>query len=242
MSRITKEAFKFMAELWDNNNKPWFDENRKRYEEHVRKPLKAIAGDLAEPVASILPEFGGKPKISRINNDIRFTPNKPPYKQHMWISFASGKDSCADVFAAIGGSGWAAGCGIGGPKRESLDNWRRNLLEQQVIWRNYCKAVGMGKDLLIYYEGSYKRPLFPEIPEDLYKLVQAKGVWLVQAARVEFDSEPETEFFKGICEVLPVYLFMAIPEPLLLSRLAELGDRITPPDKKVGKIWKALQV
>jgi len=40
MKTLGSETFQFMADLWENNNKAWFDENRKRYESEVRKPLK----------------------------------------------------------------------------------------------------------------------------------------------------------------------------------------------------------
>ena len=80
---IGTESFQFMKDLWDNNNKSWFDENRKRYEKVLRNPMKELAEDLSGPISIILPEFTGKVKVSRINNDIRFSPNKPPYKEHM---------------------------------------------------------------------------------------------------------------------------------------------------------------
>ncbi|MDP8241176.1 MAG: DUF2461 domain-containing protein [Candidatus Hatepunaea meridiana] len=198
MRQISVESFKFMADLWNNNNKQWFTDNRRRYEETVRLPLKSLAEALAEPVASILPEFTGKPKMSRINNDIRFSLNKPPYKEHIWISFGKVKGSCADIFVAIGRNGWAAGCGIGAPKQEQLDGWRKNLLEHRDVWRRYAQAAGMGEKIGIYINNSYKKPLFPDIPDDLMQLVQAKSVWLVEIPKTEFNDNPERDFFISI--------------------------------------------
>ncbi len=241
MQQISAETFKFMADLWVNNNKGWFDENRKRYEQHVRRPMKIIAESLAEPVAVILPEFSGKPKLSRINNDIRFTPNKPPYKEHMWISFGSRIEQGADLFSAIGRNGWATGCGIGTPKREPLDTWRKNLLEYRDVWRKYSTALGLGEKVLTYYDKFYKKSLFPDIPEDLEKLVQAKSIWIVEASKTTFKDNPEVDFFRGLCQMLPVYLFMSAPTDKLPERLLELGNRIKPPDTETGKLWKTLE-
>jgi len=72
---LTQETYDFLAELEKNNSKVWFDENRKRYEQFVRQPIKSLAEALDDPVSLIMTEFDGKSKISRINNDIRFTPN-----------------------------------------------------------------------------------------------------------------------------------------------------------------------
>ena len=41
MAFFTKEYFKFFSELEKNNNKVWFDANRSRYEEFLKK-MKVI--------------------------------------------------------------------------------------------------------------------------------------------------------------------------------------------------------
>jgi len=239
MSEISTETFRFMADLWNNNNKQWFDRNRKRYEQTVREPLKELAESLAGPVSTILPEFNGKPKISRINNDIRFSPKKPLYKEHMWISFSAGGDcSEADIFAAVDRNGWCTGCGIGSNKREPLDGWRKNLLEYTDLWLEYTDSISFGKKSRAYFENIYKKPLFPDIPEEIYDLVQAKGVWIVDDPINEFTVSPEADFFAGMCKNLPIYLFMSQPAGLLESRLSELGRIITPPNREVERIWK----
>ena len=229
-----------MADLWKNNNRNWFDENRKRYDEHVRLPLKAMAETLSEPVSGILSDFFGKPKVSRINNDIRFSPNKPLYKEHMWVSFRDRNQRYADIFAAIGRKGWAVGCGIGAPKRDPLDEWRRNLIEYTDIWNSYVKASGIGEMIEKYIEKSYKKPLFPDIPDEVRDLVQAKGIWLVEVSRKSFNKNPEADFFRGICRMLPIYFFMVCSTTELLARLKELGKSIKPPDEETGEMWKAM--
>ncbi len=241
MSTITAESFRFMAELYKNNNRQWFDANRQRYERHVFRPLKSIAESLTGPVASILPEFSGRPRVSRINNDIRFHPNKPPYKEHMWISFKSGKENNAEIFAGVGRRGWFAGCHIEAGSREPLDDWRRNLLDNADIWRRYATAADLGEKVMMDIENPYKKPLFPDMPEDLRELVQARGVWLVYEPGKKIDETAEECFFCGICRILPLYLFMTIPPVHLLERITELGAKINPPNEEVGAMWKALQ-
>ncbi len=240
MHDISHETFSFMADLWENNNKGWFDENRKRYEQHVRLPLKKAAEALAEPVAAIIPEFDGKAKISRINNDIRFAPDKPPYKEHMWISFGASARNSAELFSAVGRNGWATGCGIGASRREPLDGWRRNLLTYRDIWREYTGALGLGVKVLTYFDKLYKKPLFPEIPEDLEQLIQAKGIWIIEAPKTSFNDNPELDLFRSLCRMLPVYLFMSSSVDLLPGRLSELGDSIEPPDDETNRLWKTL--
>ncbi|MBC8277091.1 MAG: DUF2461 domain-containing protein [FCB group bacterium] len=237
---IGEEAFLFMQELYDHNRKEWFDANRPRYEEFVKRPMKALAESLAGPVSTILPDFSGKYKISRINNDIRFAPDKPPYKEHMWISFGRGGESGADLFAGISRNGWAAGCCTCGSKREHLDGWRNNLVEHQDLWRKYSQAAKWGEKVMAHHQQVYKKPLFPDIPEDLSDLIQTKGVWIVEDGGREFQDNPERDIFQGLCRMLPFYLFMKSEPDKLREEFSRLRDRINAPSAEVKEMWRLL--
>lgn len=241
MKELSGEAFRFMAELWENNNKLWFDANRGRYEEYVRLPLKELAGNLSGLVSTILPEFSGKAKISRINNDIRFAPNKPPYKQHMWISFGGMMPVEADFFLGISGSGWSAGAGIGAPKRDPLETWRTNLIRHIDLWRRYRDSMNTAGGLRIYAENPYVKPLYPEAPTDIQPLLQARETWLISNPRLKFTGDPLRECFLDLCRMLPTFLFMVVPGRELPARLAELGRGIQAPEKSVEVVWNVFR-
>jgi uncharacterized protein (TIGR02453 family) len=73
----------FYKELAANNNKDWFDANRKRYEEFVKKPFVAFVQAFIDEVAKEIPtykELTASECIFRINRDIRFSKDKTPYK------------------------------------------------------------------------------------------------------------------------------------------------------------------
>ncbi|MEN8186356.1 MAG: DUF2461 domain-containing protein [Bacteroidota bacterium] len=82
MKYFTENYLNFFKELAANNNKEWFDQNRKRYEEVVREPFKLFVNDLINEVSKQAPEVQIEPKnaIFRINRDIRFSKDKTPYK------------------------------------------------------------------------------------------------------------------------------------------------------------------
>lgn len=240
-SRLDEHSFQFMQDLWENNNKTWFDENRIRYESLIREPIKKISIALTDPVSDILPDFIGKPKISRINNDLRFQKNKPPYKEHVWISFPVAK-GLHEIFAAVSRNGWTAGCGLFAGKRDLMDVWRRNIIEKAETWRKYWNALSSIDNPEMFIEGKYKKLLFNDIPDDLIEAVQAKALWIVLESKEEFTETPEREFFKAICKIIPIYLFMYCSGNSLSERLLELCESITPPDKEIGLLWKTLRV
>ncbi len=77
----------FFKDLAPNNHKGWFDQNRKRYEESVKKPFQKFHTDLTEAIKKIDPKIPkdlvATKQIFRINRDIRFSKDKTPYKLHM---------------------------------------------------------------------------------------------------------------------------------------------------------------
>ena len=73
----------FFTELAFNNEKSWFDVNRKRYEKSVKDPFKAFVVDMIAGIAefdpSITTDLQPKDVSFRINRDIRFSKDKTPY-------------------------------------------------------------------------------------------------------------------------------------------------------------------
>lgn len=82
---FTNEFVDFFKELAPNNNKDWFDVNRKRYKTHVKDTFEVFVIDLIEMVKKHDKEVNVLPKncIFRINRDVRFSKNKEPYKIQM---------------------------------------------------------------------------------------------------------------------------------------------------------------
>lgn len=116
---ITPALFNFLKDLKQNNDKAWFAENKQRYESVVREPLLKFITDFAVHLAKVSPHYETDPRkvggsLFRIHRDIRFSPDKSPYKTHAGIQFRheSGKDVHApgfylhlepgNVFTAIG--------------------------------------------------------------------------------------------------------------------------------------------
>lgn len=89
---IDKNTLSFLKDLKKNNNKEWFDANRKRYETE-RKKFIDFAGELIKNLSKFDPtvaDVDPKSSIFRINRDIRFSADKSPYKTNFGISISKG--------------------------------------------------------------------------------------------------------------------------------------------------------
>jgi len=79
-----KPALQFFNGLKRDNTKAFFEAHREVYEHDVRLPMEALLAELEPDVGS-----GWETKIFRINRDLRFSPDKRPYKEHVGAVFMS---------------------------------------------------------------------------------------------------------------------------------------------------------
>lgn len=89
---MNEEIIRFLTELRENNNRIWFQENKARYDrlhdafiDDVQKLINRIA--LFDPEVK---NVEAKSCLFRIYRDIRFSPDKTPYKSHFAAYIALG--------------------------------------------------------------------------------------------------------------------------------------------------------
>jgi uncharacterized protein (TIGR02453 family) len=81
-----KAALEFFHGLKRDNSKAFFEANRRVYEEQVRQPMEALLGDIERDLG---PDV--EVKIFRLNRDLRFSPDKRPYKEHLGAYLSSAR-------------------------------------------------------------------------------------------------------------------------------------------------------
>jgi len=89
---FTPELFQFLKQIKRNNRREWFLKNRERYEEAARQPCQRFLTDFGFQMREISPWIvvNAKPhggSLMRIYRDIRFSPDKSPYKTHVGMNF-----------------------------------------------------------------------------------------------------------------------------------------------------------
>lgn len=107
----------FLTDLKANNNKPWLDANRPAYETAKADFIQLVA-QLIEELGRVDPAIAETPLLAkdcifRINRDIRFSPNKAPYKSNFgaWFNRGGKKLATAGYYLNVepGGSFVAGG-------------------------------------------------------------------------------------------------------------------------------------
>jgi len=89
---ISKDTLSFLKELKKNNDRDWFQENKKRYQkanQDVRDFLDALIPEIAKFDPSVR-GVEAKDCMFRIYRDVRFSKNKEPYKTNLGGYITSG--------------------------------------------------------------------------------------------------------------------------------------------------------
>lgn len=125
-----KALFTFLKGLEKNNNKEWFDANRKTYED-LRKQWIAFVQEMINEVGKFDKEVAHlEPKqcIFRINRDIRFSNDKSPYKLNFGMSLSKmGKKDFCGYYLHLQPNGCFAAGGTYMPMPDKLAAIRQEI-------------------------------------------------------------------------------------------------------------------
>lgn len=136
-----EEALDFYDGLAADNSKTYWTANRAVYDELVLGPMAELVDELGA-------EFGDT-KVFRPYRDVRFSPDKTPYKTHIGAMVGSG-------YVQLSADGLAAGDGMYVMAPDQLDRYRRAVASdragpelEQVIAMVEKAGIGVsGRDTL----------------------------------------------------------------------------------------------
>ena len=110
------EALEFFEGLEADNSKTYWLENKHVYDDLVREPMENLLEELA-------PEWG-EGKIFRPYRDLRFSPDKSPYKTHIGAVVGDG-------YVQLSANGLAAGSGMYEMASDQLQRYRESVNDER---------------------------------------------------------------------------------------------------------------
>ncbi|MDE2996573.1 MAG: DUF2461 domain-containing protein [Bacteroidota bacterium] len=139
---LTPALFSFLRDLRENNNRDWFEANKKRYEQDLKDPLLDFIADFAPFLSQLSPHYLAIPKANggslfRIYRDVRFSKNKQPYKTAAGIQFRhrQGRDvHCPGYYLHIEPDNMFYAMGMWHPSSPDLRAIRNRIVEMPDEW------------------------------------------------------------------------------------------------------------
>lgn len=153
---FTKDFTKFLGDLEKNNNRDWFNENKKQYINSVKDPfekfIETMLNKIKEEDDSIT--LTTKEAIFRIYKDVRFSKDKTPYKTNVSAIISEGgrKDfSTPGTYLEITKNGLRFYSGVHFLEKDQLQNLREfiseNLNEFKVLYNEKKFKTAFGNVL-----------------------------------------------------------------------------------------------
>jgi uncharacterized protein (TIGR02453 family) len=130
---IQAQTIQFLEDLKANNNKPWFDANRKTYEA-AKQNFGEVVGELIKGISKFdkaIEETNLQVKdcIFRINRDVRFSKDKSPYKTNFgaWFNAGGKKAQGAGYYFHIDANECFYAGGVWMPENDQLKKIRDEI-------------------------------------------------------------------------------------------------------------------
>jgi uncharacterized protein (TIGR02453 family) len=205
---FTPATVKFLAELRDNNNRDWFNENKTRYEEEVLDVALRFIQSMQDPLADFAPHFTAIPKrmggsLMRVYRDTRFSKNKTPYKTNVGIQFRH--EQARDVHAPgyylhIDPDQVFLGAGMWRPAADALRGIRERIAAKPAEWQRARDDQGFQRHFHLGGESLTRPPRgfdkeHPQIDDIKRKdFIAVKNLALGDATSPRFQQKVETAF------------------------------------------------
>lgn len=144
---FTDKTFEFFMAISFNNNREFFHENHSWYVDSVRDPLRELAFELADTIEEIDPDLERRPEktVSRLNRDLRFTNDKSPYRDYMWIGFdqmRENRHAYPGFYVAVDARQVSLGMGFYEENRPLMNAHRSMLQKNPCAMDDMVRALG----------------------------------------------------------------------------------------------------
>lgn len=176
---LTEKTLLYLQELNENNNRTWFEANKKRYEQDVKLPFENLVDTCLDRFRTdghdVPPVLRGKNCIFRIYRDIRFSADKTPYKNHISavISPTGGKsDDTAGIYIEVGYGRFFVASGIYAPLPAQIAQIRGHIIAN----KNEFEDLLTQKDFVAYYGGIIQGEKNKRLTGDFAKAAETQPI------------------------------------------------------------------
>ena len=213
------ETFEFFMAIRFNNNRAFFLENRDWYLRAVREPSLALAQELAPAVEKLDADLERRPHrvVSRINRDVRFSRDKSPYRDYIWLAFrrpGEARDTTLGVYFDLSDTGASYGMGFYRENRGVMDALRERM---RAVPEELLSLYRPLRVEFALHTNAAKRIKLPEnLSPELTDWYAAKGFYLEREI-TDFDliRSPALaeEIRGGYARLAPLYRYILNLQP-----------------------------
>lgn len=212
-----EETIRFFLGLRFHNDAAYFEAHRNEYEQYVREPFYAFIDAMAPAVKQIADDMELRPArcLARIRRDTRFTKDKSPYRDHMWLLFRRGgeeRENATMYWFELAPERVEWGLGFWGNNRPVMEALRKRIREKpDEVADIFAQAQVPAPGLDIYGERYQRMAVPPGLSETLAEIYPRKELYIKRTQvpiRVAYSPEVVERCSEDILRLKPLYQLM----------------------------------
>ncbi len=226
------ETIRFYYELKLNNDRPWFEENKSRFQSAAIEPAQRFVEAIGERLASLAPGVVADPRINksifRIYRDIRYSKDKRPYKTHLSMIFWEGplkKMENPGFYLQINPESLFIGAGLHIFSKTVLETFRESVADDKTGPELETILADLHSNSTYRIGGEQYKRIPRGFPADHPRadLLRYKGIYAYVETphpREMFTAEFPDYCFRHYAELAPLHQWMK----RLVDRAAGISD------------------
>ena len=181
-----EETIRFFLDLRFHNNAQFFHEQHDRYVAAVQQPFYAFIEELAPYMADIDPQMEQRPYkvLSHIHRDTRFSRDKSPYRDHLWLSFrraAESRDGSVNYWFELGPDTLGWGMGTWGENKALNERLQRQIIADPKRIASIVDRCDLPGNHMMVTGSFHKRITVPEgLPQRLVPWYTMREIYIPQ--------------------------------------------------------------
>ena len=217
MQYFSSDFVDFFLDLEKNNNREWFQENKARYEESVKKPFLYFLSDLILEIQKYDNEIlvEAKDCVLRINRDIRFAKDKTPYKTY-YTAFISKLGKKGKTIPGFGLRFSAEGFRIMGGCY-CLEKNQIEAIKEEIIYDIESFQKLKNKKEFVSKFGEIQGEKYKRVPKEMLEIAEKEPLVLNKQFYYIASKEPKWICSENLIEELMKYWHVARPLNVFLS-------------------------
>ncbi len=205
------ESFQFLLELSVNNNKSWFEMHREDYVRYLKQPFLALEETIRPFLLELDPRVRTGPlALSRIYRDTRFSKDKQPLRDHLWLGYKPPKTRTSEffsLFVSITPVSYNYGMGMYAPSPAFMQYIREKILAAPASFLSIVNQTSLVSNFQFESE-SYVRTRYHHENPEIEQWLNRKGFfYLFSNDDCSKTMSPAfaDEVLKGFTTLAPMY-------------------------------------
>lgn len=212
-----EETVRFFLDLRFHNEASFFNAHRDDYENFVKKPFQAFIEAMAPAVLQVADDMELRPNkcLARIHRDTRFSKDKSPYRDHLWLLFRRGgeeREHSAMYWFELAPERVEWGLGFWDNNRPAMDALRKRMREKpDEIVKAFSSAKVPDQGLDIYGDRYQRMAIPPELPQTIQELYPLKELYIKRTGtpmKVAYTKELVERCSEDLLRLKPLYLML----------------------------------